>query len=97
MHRAFIGESGEYRTGPVVPEFERLYAELVAETDELAQKKIAATIDELVYDQALALFLYAPAALYAVNRHVTFIPYPTTFELADCEVADGHWSRRRSD
>jgi len=74
LHRAFIGKSGEYRTGPVVPEFERLYAELVAETDELEQKKIVATIDELVYDQALALFLYAPAALYAVNRHVTFIP-----------------------
>lgn len=29
LHRAFVGELGEYRTGPVVPEFEALYAELV--------------------------------------------------------------------
>ena len=73
-----------------MPKFDRLYASLVAETDELAAKKIAAAIDELVYDQALALFLYA------LNRHVTYVPYPTTFELADCEVAGGHWSRRRA-
>jgi len=31
-----------------------------------------------------------------LNRHVTYVPYPTTFELADCEVAGGHWSRRRA-
>jgi hypothetical protein len=35
-------------------------------------------------DQALSVFLCAPQAVYAVNRHVS---YATTFELAEAEVA----------
>jgi len=27
-----------------------------------------------------------------VNNHVKFEPYATTFELAEAEVLDGHWS-----
>jgi hypothetical protein len=30
--------------------------------------------------------------LYAVNRHVDFVPYTTSFELADTSVRSGHWS-----
>ncbi len=51
-------------------------------------------IDRYVTDQALALFLVAPQVLYAVNRHVDFVPYATTFELADTSLGDGHWSLR---
>jgi len=31
QHRAFVGRTGEFRAGPVVPEFERLFAAMVAQ------------------------------------------------------------------
>jgi hypothetical protein len=46
------------------------------------------------HQQALALFLVAPQVLYAVNREVNFVPYATSFELADTSVSAGHWSVR---
>ncbi|MDN5750386.1 MAG: hypothetical protein L0H64_18045, partial [Pseudonocardia sp.] len=52
----------------------------------------APRIDRYTTRQALALFLVAPQVLYAVNRHVRFVPYATTFELADTRVSRGHWS-----
>lgn len=94
LHRAFVGASGEYRAGPIVPAFEALYAELVAETSKLKQTQISHRLDEFVHDEALALFLCAPEALYAVNKEVDFTPYRTTFELAETKVGAGHWSRR---
>ncbi len=55
---------------------------------------LAEQIDAYCHDESLALFLCAPQALYAVKRHVTFGAYRTTFELAETEVPEGHWSRR---
>jgi len=95
LRRAFVGDDGEYRAGPPVPAFDALYADLLRQTAPLAQGKVALAMDRLVYDEALALFLCAPHALYAVNREVEFTPYRTTFELAECRVGKGHWSRRR--
>lgn len=94
LHRAFVGETGEYRAGPIVPEFEELWAELTKETSQAKQGLTNNRVDKLIYDQALALFLYAPQALYAVNRHVDFKPYHTSFELAETKVSNKHWSRR---
>lgn len=94
LHRAFVGSTGEYRAGPVVPAFEELYAELPRHTSQAGLMRRANAIDRFVREQALALFLCAPDALYAVNRHVRFKPYATTFELAETEVGDGHWSVR---
>jgi peptide/nickel transport system substrate-binding protein len=94
MHRAFVGATGEWRAGPIVPTFEALYAALARETSRLKQAELSHRIDKLVYDEALALFLCAPEALYAVNRHVDFTPYRTTFELAECRAGEEHWSRR---
>jgi peptide/nickel transport system substrate-binding protein len=51
-------------------------------------------IDEFVRSEALALFLVAPHALYALNREVRFRPYRTSFELAECRVSERHHSRR---
>ena len=48
----------------------------------------------LIREESLALFLCAPDALYAVNEHVAFTPYRTTFELAETSVGAAHWSRR---
>ncbi len=94
LHRAFVGETGEYRAGPVVPEFEKLYEELVRRTSQVGLALAANRVDRFVYDEALALFLCAPQALYAVNKHVDFKAYRTSFELAECRVGEGHWSRR---
>lgn len=94
FHRAFVGESGEYRAGPVVPEFEELYGEFARAIDPHRQAHLARRIDRLVRDEALTLPLYAPEVLYAVNRHVHFTPYRTSFELAETWVDSGHWSRR---
>ncbi len=82
LHRAFVDATGEYRAGPVVPAFEGLWVELVGETARLKQAEITHRIDRFIHDEALALFLCAPQALYAVNKHVDFTPHRTTFELA---------------
>ena len=94
LHRAFVGATGEWRAGPVLPEFEARYAALVRETSRLAIAELTHGLDRWVHDEALALFLCAPHALYAVNRHVDFTPSRTTFELAECRVTSAHWSRR---
>ena len=94
MHRAFVGETGEFRAGPVLPAFEALYQKLVEQTSPLAQVEASWHIDRYVHDEALVLSLCSPQALYAVNKHVDFVPYSTTFELARCKVDAQHWSRR---
>lgn len=94
LHRAFAGATGEFRAGPTVPEFESLFAELAGKTDPSEQAEVSGRIDRLVRDEALALSLCAPHALYAVNKHVDFTPYKTSFEFAETGVDDGHWSLR---
>jgi ABC-type transport system substrate-binding protein len=94
LHRAVVGETGEYRAGPVVPAFEALYAEFTRQTSQVQLALMANRIDRFVYNQDLALFLCAPRALYAVNKHVQFNAYRTTLELAETTVDEGHWSRR---
>jgi len=90
-----IGEDGEYRAGPVLPTIEKLFTSLKRQTSQLRQVLASNRIDRYVRRHDLALFLVAPQALYAVNRHVTFTPYATTLELAETHVSRRHWSRRR--
>lgn len=94
VHREFFGDDGAFRAGPEDDEFNRLMVEMVTEHDAGKRVATAEAIDRYVYDQALALFICAPKALYAVNTHVEFGPYRTTFELAETEVSESHWSRR---
>lgn len=94
LHGAFVGRAGEFRAGPVDPRFERLFAGLVAQTSQVRQVLASNRIDRYVTAQAYALFLVAPQVLYAVNRDVDFVPYATSFELADTSVRPGHWSLR---
>jgi ABC-type transport system substrate-binding protein len=94
VHREFFGSDGAFRAGPEDQGFDRLYAELLSKTDPHEAVAVAERIDSYVLDEALALFLCAPKALYAVNRFVRFNPYRTTFELAETEVSEEHWSRR---
>jgi len=94
LHRAFVGATGEFRAGPVIPEFETMYDRLAQTTSKVAVARHSYRIDRFVRDEALVLSLCAPQALYAVNRHVEFRPYRTTFELAETRVDASHWSRR---
>lgn len=78
----------------MLPEFKRLYQALLGQTAPRGLILASNRIDAFVRRESLALFLYAPSALYAVNRHVAFRPYRTSFELAETEVGPAHWSRR---
>ena len=93
VHREFFGTDGAFRAGPEDPEFDRRFAELVRQTDPTAATAGAEDLDRYCFDACKALFLCAPKALYAVNRHVRWEPYRATFELADAEVSEQHWSR----
>ena len=94
VHREFFGHDGGFRAGPEDPEFDRMFGELARTIDADKARAQAEQIDRYVYEQSKALFLCAPNALYAVNRHVDFKAYRATFELADTEVSTEHWSRR---
>ena len=92
VHREFFGLDGAFRAGPPDDGFDALFDEMKVQLDGEALVEVAERIDAYVHDQALALFICAPQALYAVNEHVTFSPYKTTFELAEVTVDDQHWS-----
>jgi ABC-type transport system substrate-binding protein len=93
VHREFFGRDGAWRAGPVDEGFDALFDEMKVQLDGERLVEVAERIDAYVHDQALALFLCAPQALYAVNEHVDFGPYRTTFEIAELTVDAGHWSR----
>jgi peptide/nickel transport system substrate-binding protein len=94
VHREFFGHDGAFRAGPQDPEFDRRFGALARTTDPAQARRLAEDIDRYCFEQSKALFLCAPQALYAVNRHVDFTAYRATFELADTEVDPAHWSRR---
>lgn len=94
IHGQYFAADGAFRAGPPIPEFEDLMARFAAELDPEQQAGLATEIDRFVYDEALSVFLVTPQALYAVNRHVNFVGYAATFELAETEVGEDHWSRR---
>ena len=94
MHSALYHSPGPFRSGPPVPEFEDLMGRYVKEIDPEKLNALDTEMDRLAYDEALSVFLCAPQALYAVNRHVDFTGHATTFELAETEVDEEHWSRR---
>ncbi len=94
MHGYLYGAGGAFRAGPPVEEFDALMDQFAKEIDAGRQTELSTKIDQLVYDEALSVFLVAPKALYAVNRNVEFVAHATTLELAETEVTEDHWSRR---
>ncbi len=94
MHSWFYHSGGAFRAGPPIPEFEELMEQYVREIDPEKLNQLDAEMDQLAYDEALSVFLCAPQALYAVNEHVNFVGHATTFEVAETEVSEDHWSRR---
>ena len=96
LHYNFVGAGGWLRAGEPSEEFEKMYDDFTRQTSVLMQAKKSYDLDKFVYDEALALFLCSPQALYAVNKEVDFMPYATSFELAECEAGEKHWSRRET-
>lgn len=94
MHSWFYHSGGAFRAGPPISEFEELMEQYVREIDPEKLNQLDADMDQLAYDEALSVFLCAPQALYAVNEHVNFVGHATTFEVAETEVSEDHWSRR---
>jgi len=94
VHREFFGRDGAFRAGPTDDGFDALFDRMKVELDGAELVRISEDIDRYCHDNALAVFLCAPQALYAVNNHVSFGPYRTTFEIAEVTVDEGHWSRR---
>jgi ABC-type transport system substrate-binding protein len=94
VHREFFGIDGAFRASPPLPEFDRLFDDLVTRVDPDQARRAAEEIDRWCYEEVAILALCAPQALYAVNNNVDFKAYRTTFELADTEVSEQHWSRR---
>lgn len=94
IHREIFGFDGALRAGPQLELFDQLYTQMAVQTEQEKRLLVAKRIDKYVHDESLAIFLCAPQSLYAVNKHVNFRPYRTTFELADTEVDEQHWSRR---
>ena len=94
MHSWLYHSLGAFRAGPPIEEFERLMERYVRQTDGAELNRLDREMERLAHDQALSVFLCAPQALYAVNRHVRFVGHATTFEVAETEVDEGHWSRR---
>jgi len=94
MHSWLYHSMGPFRAGPPVGEFEQLLAQYARQTDQRELNRLDQEMDRLAHEQALSLFLCAPQALYAVNRHVKFVGHAATFEVAETEVDEGHWSRR---
>ena len=97
VHREFFGSDGAFRAGPPVPEFDRLFEDLITRIDPDEARRRAEEIDRWCYEESAVLALCTPQALYAVNRNVDFKAYRTTFELAETEVSAQHWSRRAAD
>ncbi len=94
MHSWFYHSGGAFRAGPPIPEFEEFMEQYVREIDPEKLNRLDAEMDRLAYEEALSVFLCAPQALYAVNEHVNFVGHATTFEVAETEVNEDHWSRR---
>jgi ABC-type transport system substrate-binding protein len=93
VHRELFGADGLLRAGPELPGFDARYTELAAETDPARLAKAAERLEGWVHREALALFLCAPKALYAVNRHVTLPAARAGLDLTTIEAGPEHWSR----
>lgn len=94
IHREFYHSGGAFRAGPPLDELEEMFGRFVSQITAEGLESVAEEIEQFTYDQALSVFLCAPQALYAINNHVKFNGHAATFELADTEVDDDHWSRR---
>jgi peptide/nickel transport system substrate-binding protein len=59
------------------------------------QKLQIQQMEKYLYDRALAVFIYSPFTLFAVNNAVDFVPQKSEWlRLKETSVTDRHWSVR---
>jgi ABC-type transport system substrate-binding protein len=68
---------------------------MIRTVDLKAQEGKVQQMVKYLYENAYALFIYAPISLYAVNKNVKFVPYKHPFlDLKETSVTENHWSLR---
>lgn len=87
VHREFFGKGGILRMSPEDAKFDALYDKLLKTKKQPDQENVVKETEHYVYDNAMALFLYAPDRLFAVSDRVEFTPYDTCMsELAETKI-----------
>ena len=75
--------------------YEEMWNDMVSTMDRADQEEKIRQMVKYLYENAYALFIYAPISLYAVNECVDFVPYKHSFlNLKEAEVSEDHWSVR---
>ena len=77
VYREFFGKDGSFREGSDPTEFDKLADKVLESEDPAKQAKAVAAIEAYEHEQANVLFLYSPAALFAVSDRTVFEPSDT--------------------
>ena len=87
VHREFFGKSGILRQSPEDPAFDALYEKLLKTVKQPDQENVVKEVERYCYNNAKALFLYAPHRLFAVSNRTDFTAYDTCMsELAETTI-----------
>jgi ABC-type transport system substrate-binding protein len=90
----FLDSSG-MRWIELDPVYENLWNDMAHTLDEKEQDQKIRKLEQYLYDQVYAVFIYSPLTLYAVNKEVEFVPQPfMILRLKETAVKDNHWSVR---
>ena len=77
------------------PVYEEMWKNMAQTIDEEAQNEMMRQMEQYVYENAYAVYIYSPLNLYAVNKEVNFVPQKMLrMRLKDTSVTDNHWSVR---
>jgi peptide/nickel transport system substrate-binding protein len=77
------------------PVYEKMWKDMAQTVDEKAQDEKMRQMEQYLYDNAYAVFIYSPLNLYAVNKEVNFVPQKSqTLQLKETSLTDNHWSTR---
>ena len=69
------------------PALRGLQDQVLRTVDTREQEKVIHEMERLASEQAYFLFLYQPIDLVAVEKNVTYVPYPVYLMLAEAAVA----------
>ena len=75
--------------------YEKMWKDMARTVDEKKQDEKMQQIEQHVYKNAYAVFVYSPLNLYAINKEVNFVPQKDlSLRLKETSVTDNHWSVR---
>jgi peptide/nickel transport system substrate-binding protein len=88
-------DSGGMRWIELDPVYESGWKDMARTLDGKEQDEKIRKLEQYLYDQVYAVFIYSPLTLYAVNKEVEFVPQPfMILRLKETAVTDNHWSVR---